>query len=215
MITTAKCEAPKHLDRAWQTKFERMLPLIERKAAHAFPKVRRDVREELVAEVIANVFCAFARLVERGCESKAFATPLTDFAIRQVRAGRRVAGSPSSRDVMFRLRRADSDLAVQRLFMHSRENDSWHEIVVEDRRAGPAEVAATRIDFGDWLGLLSKRDRRIATTLATGETTSRVAKKFGLSPGRISQLRREFHDSWLEFHREKRPGDDVAVTAAR
>jgi hypothetical protein len=192
MIAIARPEAPKHSDRAWQAKFETMLPMIERKAARAFRKVRREVREDLVAEVIANVFCALARLVERGCESKAFVTPLTDFAIKQVRAGRRVAGSPSCRDVMSWLRRADSDRPIWRLFRHSQKSNGWHEMLVEDRRCGPAEVAAMRIDFGHWLKILSKHDRRIATQLATGETTSRVAKKFGLSAGRISQLRGEF-----------------------
>jgi hypothetical protein len=47
--------------------------------------------------------------------------------------------------------------------------------VVEDRNAGPAEVAATRIDFSDWLATLPERNRRIAETLATGECTSSVA----------------------------------------
>jgi hypothetical protein len=57
-----------------------------------------------------------------------------------------------------------------------------------------------RIDFGDWLRALGVRRRRIAETLAEGETTSVTAAKFGVSLGRISQLRRELHDDWERFH---------------
>ena len=67
---------------------------------------------------------------------------------------------------------------------------------------GPAETAAARIDFGDWLGTLGRRRRRIAETLAKGETTSVAAAKFRVSLGRISQLRRELQGDWGRFHGE-------------
>jgi hypothetical protein len=31
------------------------------------------------------------------------------------------------------------------------------------------------------------------------ERTTDVGHRFGLSPGRVSQLGREFHDDWLRF----------------
>ena len=43
--------------------------------------------------------------------------------------------------------------------------------------------------------------------LLRGERTSDVARQFRISPGRISQLRREFERSWREFHGE---GDAAA-----
>lgn len=52
------------------------------------------------------------------------------------------------------------------------DEESWQEIVVEDHRVGPAEIAACRIDFASWLKLLPCRLRKIAWTLASGETTS-------------------------------------------
>jgi FixJ family two-component response regulator len=75
--------------------------------------------------------------------------------------------------------------------------------VVEDRHATPADVAATRIDFADWLQTLSRRYRRIAETLATGEGTGTVARRFRLSPSRISQLRHEYYESWKRFQGEE------------
>jgi hypothetical protein len=38
--------------------------------------------------------------------------------------------------------------------------------------------------------------------LAEGQTTSATAAKFGVSLGRISQLRRELRDAWQQFHGE-------------
>jgi len=65
--------------------------------------------------------------------------------------------------------------------------------------AGPADTAATRIDFGTWLETLPARVRKIATFLATGETTMAAAQRFRLSPSRISQLRRHFYEAWHTF----------------
>ena len=55
------------------------------------------------------------------------------------------------------------------------------------------------MDFAAWLRSLPKRDRKMAVTLATGETTVEAAKQFGVSPSRISQVRRELQDSWNDF----------------
>ena len=68
-------------------------------------------------------------------------------------------------------------------------------MLVEDRRAGPAETAAARLDLTAWLGTLSKRNRLIAKALSMGETTGDVARRYALSPGRVSQLR-----VWLREH---------------
>jgi hypothetical protein len=80
-------------------------------------------------------------------------------------------------------------LHVDRLDHFDDEESTWEEVLVEDRRAGPAEIAVCRINFANWLRLLSRRQRKIAMTLAGGETTIEAAKKFGVMAGRISQLR--------------------------
>jgi hypothetical protein len=44
--------------------------------------------------------------------------------------------------------------------------------------------------------------RKIALLLASGETMSAAAKKFGVSLGRVSQLRKWLRENWLAFQRE-------------
>ena len=73
-------------------RFLAMLPRIRRQALVAFWKFRSEVREELVQEVVANCYRTWVLLVRRGKESVAYATPLAQYAIRQVRDGRRVGG---------------------------------------------------------------------------------------------------------------------------
>jgi hypothetical protein len=83
-----------------------------------------------------------------------------------------------------------------------RGGDDWRQILIADRRASIPDVAATRIDFAEWLKTLSRRDRRIVKALAQGEPTMDVAVQFQVSPGRISQLRRQYELSWKSFQGE-------------
>ena len=73
-------------------RFLAMLPRIRRQALIAFRDRGAEARQELAAEVVANAFCAYTRLVRRGKHDLAYPTPLAQFAIRQVRDGRRVGG---------------------------------------------------------------------------------------------------------------------------
>jgi hypothetical protein len=63
----------------------------------------------------------------------------------------------------------------------------------------PARVVAFRMDFAAFLESLKPRDLAILISLGLGEKTQDVAKEFGLSEARISQLRREFADKWYAF----------------
>ena len=123
--------------------------------------------------------------------------------MKQVRAGRRVAGRLAARDVLSEHGPNFKRHRVSRLDHLDRADNGWHEIVVEDRRAGPAEIAACRIDFEAWLKSLPRRQRRIALRLAKGESTSGAAKLFGVTAARISQLRVWLRESWEVFQGEQ------------
>ena len=101
------------------------------------------------------------------------------------------------------------NLIVERLDKFDREEEPGQEVLVEDKHAGPAEVAATRIDFTTWLQVLPRRLRKIATFLANGETTTAAAKRFRVSQGRVSQIRKELFHAWNRFQ-----GDEPASAVA-
>jgi hypothetical protein len=168
----------------------------------------------LIAEVVANAFCAFHRLAERGKTDLAYATPLAWYAIRQVREGRRVGTKMNTHDVTSRYCQQTKDITVERLDQFDDEHETWLEVLVEDRHATPADIAVTRIDFAVWLRGLSKHRRQIAKVLARGETTKATAKRFGLSAARISQMRREFQEAWRDFQGEAAEHSRTALSAA-
>jgi hypothetical protein len=198
MIAYAK--KPRQPKSAWHADFLNMLPAIERRAQIALRHLGAEAREEAMQEVVANTLVAYLRLVELGKADIAYPTVLARYAAAQVLGGRKVGGRMNVRDVMSSYAQQKKGFKVARLESCDGDTGQWQEILVEDRHATPADVAASRIDFAAWLRSLSSRYRKIATTLAAGETTSKVAQMFRLSRGRVSQLRRELCESWQEFH---------------
>ena len=192
----------------WQERFVALLPVILNYVAPVFRKLKPEAKAEAVQEAVANACVAYSRLVERGKESLAFATVLARYAVAQVRSGRQVGGRLNIRDVSSGYAQYRKQFRVERLDRYDPEEGCWQEAVVEDYRTPVADQVSFRIDFPAWLNSLPRRDRKIAQSLAAGHSTSAVARRFGLSLGRISQLRREFEQSWLAFH-----GDEEAECA--
>ena len=193
-------QKPTVSDETWQERFLKILPIIHCRARFATRNMSAERRDEAIQEIVANACAAFARLVIRGKEEVAHPLALARYAISQFFDGRRVGNKWSVRDVMSESCQRRKGVVVERLDRYDPTNAEWKEAVIDDPRASVFRLAAFRIDFPAWLAKLPKRTRRIALAMARGDTTSEVAKRFNLSAGRISQLRRELHDSWKEFH---------------
>ena len=203
MIAIAKPTSSKPSTPVWHAGFLTMLPAIRRHAQIAFRHLDDEAHEEAVQEVICNACLAYHRLVELNKVDIAYPSVLAGYGVAQYRVGRRVGASLNICDVTSDYCRHRKGVQVENLDLFDREEMAWTEILVEDRHAGPAETAASRIDFSDWLGTLTARYRKIATTLATGESTTAAARKFNVSLGRVSQLRRELQEAWEEFTSER------------
>ena len=191
-----------NLDPASRQQFLAMVPAISAHARFTFRRVKPEAREELVQEVLANCLVAFDRLTKMGKIELAFPGPLARLAVAQVRYGRRVANRLNIDDVTSEYAQRRQGFVVERLDRHNERHGGWQEIVVEDRRATPADLAAIRIDFQTWLGRLTAQQRRIAKRLATGEQGSVVARRLHLSAGRISQVRQSLEALWNDFQRQ-------------
>ena len=180
-----------------------MMPKIETHAKVAFRHLNPEAREEAVQEVICNACCAYVRLVELGKADLAYPLVLARYGVAQTKDGRKVGGHLNCRDVLSAYCQQRKNVSVETMDKFDKVEDTWQEAIVEDKHAGPAEVATTRLDFAAWLKSLPSRLRRIAKFLAKGETTTAAAQKFCLSAGRISQIRKELHQAWHEFHGEE------------
>jgi hypothetical protein len=192
----------------WQTGFIAMMPDIMKYAQTAFRQLGSEARYEAVQEVIVSAMLAYFRLYQRGKVELAYPSVLARYAIAQYRDGRRVGTKLNCHDVLSPYARRMNGIQVESLDGRHGVDGSWREVLLEDKHAGPAETAAARIDFADWFISLAERDRKIADALSDGSTTSEVARRFGISPGRISQKRREFLESWQKFHGESRDVND-------
>ena len=128
-----------------------------------------------------------------------YASVLARFGVAQVRDGRMTGGSLNCNDVSSKYCQRAKNITLERLDKYDREEDCWEEILIPDNTCTPAELAASRIDFPAWLRTLKSRDRKIAHFLSLGNRTSEAARKFDVSEGRVSQLRKELAESWREF----------------
>jgi hypothetical protein len=178
--------------------FEAMLPAIQRAALYGFRRAPRWRREELVQDAVARAYEAFVNLVARGKAALAYPSVLASYAIRQVREGRRVGAKQNVQDAMSEVAHRKKGFSLQQLSSNDARG-GWEELT-QDRKANPADIAACRVDFRDWLGRLERFKRRVALRLAAGDSTGDAARHFRLSPGRVSQLRRELRQDWDEFH---------------
>ena len=214
MITQSDFRRNGQSPNGWHKPFLDMLPQIDSHLRFTFRRMNPDARAEAVQEGLVNALVAYRRLHEKGKADLAYPSVLARFAARQIRDGRRVAERLNIRDVLSPHARQKKGIKVERLDRFDEEENAWKEILIEDRHATPAEIAACRIDVTAWLSSLPSRHRRIATTLAMGESTGRVAKMFRLSSARISQIRRELYDAWQRFQGEDIVANQTAAVTA-
>lgn len=198
-LNSSARQAPRRLGQS--ARFLQLLPLIRRIARYAFRGMSCDEREEAMQEVVANCFVMYARLFERGKEAVAYASPLARYGIAQYRAGRRVGSTLNRGDLTSAYCQRHNEVVLESLFRQD-EVGHWEELVVQDKRSTPADVAAIRLDFRAWLRRLGSRKRNAARLLASGAATGEAAKRLRITPARVSQLRRELSEDWAAFQGE-------------
>jgi hypothetical protein len=159
-----------------------------------------ELKEEYVAEMVALTWKWHLRLAERGKDATRFPTALATFAARAVRSGRKLTGMDRAKDVLSPQAQQRKGFAVGKLpDCSALDGSPLAEALHDNTRTPPDEQCAFRIDFPAWRATHAERDQRVLDDLMLGERTLDVAGKHGLSPGRVSQLRREFLTDWRRF----------------
>jgi hypothetical protein len=157
-------------------------------------------REDAIQEMISLAWNWHLRLAENGKDSTCFPTALASYAARAVRTGRGLVGQENSKDVLSLLAQQRHHFAAGKLPEFETLSDHPLAEALHDNTKSPHdEIVCFKLDFTAWLDSLTGRNRDIVEDLMVGERTGAVAHKYGLSAGRISQLRREFCHSWRTF----------------
>ena len=172
-----------------------ILPVVTKYACLLFRNWPPSDREDALAETVAAALLSFIHLKCRGRDPFAFPSRIAIRAVQRVRDGRHVGQPCNSRDLLSRRSQFRREIDVQRV-------GELQDALVDNTQTPVPDQVCFRCDFPAWLRTLTRRDCRIALRLARGDSTSEVAKMFGVSRGRISQLRRELCDSWRVFQGE-------------
>jgi hypothetical protein len=208
------------------SRFLALLPRIELHGRIFFRYLRcHQEKADAIAEMVALAWKWYVRLAQRGKDAADFVVAFCRFAGIAVRSGRKVTGQEKAKDVLSSQAQQRHGFRVERLHHstcashkdlyskpHGQELHNALEERLRDNTMSPVpEQVAFRIDWPAWLMSRTDRDRRIICDLIAGERTLDVSRKHGISPARISQLRREYHDDWLRFNGE--PSAEVAYAA--
>ena len=142
----------------------------------------------------------FVRLVRRGKDVTQFVSALATYAARAISSGRRVCGRERARDVMSASAQRKRGFVVATLPEGGTPlGGPLADALRNNTVSAVLDQVAFRIDFPAWRRTRTERDRRIIDSMLTGESTAMLARLFGVSAPRISQMRREFHDDWHSF----------------
>jgi hypothetical protein len=205
--------------------FLALLPRIELHARIFFRHITcADTKAEKVAEAVALAYQWFVRLTQRGKDASQFPSVLARYAASAVKHGRRLCGQDKAGDVLspraqqqhgFRVERLPAANATPLEILYGsplgqRKWDEFEERLADNTITPPPDQAQFRIDFAAWLQTLTARERRLIKAMARNERTKDLSRQVELSPGRISQLRREFARGWKCFI-----GDEVECDAVR
>jgi len=195
--------------KAWQTNFLTIMPAVQDHARFRFRHLPACHRAEAVSESVARACVNYAGLARKRQLHRVFAGSLATYAVKAVGAGRHVGGHMASRDVLSPWAQQRRGFVVGSITPASQADGSWRDLLLESRRVSPADQAAFNVDFAEWLKTWPGRHRAIIKALAAGHTTTELAMRFRVSLGRISQLRRQYEESWAKFQ-----GDTAQFLAA-
>jgi hypothetical protein len=201
MLATAAVPCSVPTPQALRAGFLAMLPRIELHARVAFRDLKCvHQRQECIAETIALAWSWYCRLMRQGKEAVVFPSVLAGFAARCVRRGRRLCGQETVHEVLSTAAQRHHGYAVERLpDVETLTTSPYQEALADNTQAPVPDQAAFRIDFATWLRRLSQRQRDLIADMARSERTRDLARRYGVSPGRVSQLRRAFHADWQHF----------------
>ena len=191
-------------------RFLALLPRIELHARIYFRFLPHDRKDEAVAETVALAWHWFLRLTKRGKDVTQFVSALASYAARAVSSGRRLCGQLPSKDVLSDVAQRRHGFTVQALpqgtrhpfeevyasVQGQRHIDALEEMLRDNTVTPPPDAAAFRVDWPLFLVGLTQRDQDLALFLSLGQSGKAAAAKFGLSPGRVTQLRQQWCREW-------------------
>ena len=175
------------------------------------PKSAKPIGAEDYQELVQDTMASAAKMIEsverRG--KKLMPNSIAYYAIQQTKSGRR-SYSATVTDVMapgFLISHPDALCSMENLVDSEGELQTVGEMLAA-RHGDPSTNAVRRID---WEAFLEQQDRRvinIVRDLLAGYCTSELALKYGVTPPRIVQIKREIAEAVSAYM-----GSDILAVA--
>jgi hypothetical protein len=184
-----------------QTAFLAILPKIEQIARFHFRNCPcGDRKQDCISETVALCWLWHRRLVAQGRDPSTFVTAFTRLAALAVSSGRRLCGQETARDALSSACQRRQRFTVVPIADGCGARVSVFDDALRDNMQSPIpNQVQFRIDYPSWRATLDDRRQHLVDAMMEGYSTSDLATQFGVTAGRVSQLRREFHDSYAAF----------------
>jgi uncharacterized protein (DUF2344 family) len=187
----------------WQAGFMQIMPAIQTHLKIQFRQLPAERREEATQEAIASACASYRMLAVKGRLADAHPSTLAAYAVNYVHNHRHLGGSQdAARDAMSVIAQARHRFRTISYDRYKDDVDAWEQMNIVDKKASVSDLACFRVDFRAWLKTLTRRDRQIIAAFIRGSSTMAVAEQFGISEGRVSQLRRKYETLWRAFQRQ-------------
>ena len=177
-----------------------ILPILSRTVPRTVNPTDSEDSEELVQDTIATAAEMLQSLENAG--RKIPARSVAFYSIQRAKSGRRAYqnGASDPLSPVFRTRNTTAIVPIDAPI--SSEGEGAHRAMTDFMASGiedPAETALRRIDWESFLGTLATRERQVLSCIADGWKNMDIARKFKVTPARITQLKREIAGRIKEF----------------
>jgi hypothetical protein len=205
---------------AAQTSFLAHLPKMQAVLVHYLHHRCGQTQDDLIQNAESLCWKAWVSETAKGKDPAGYVSMIALRAVHATFAGRHIERQQSPKDVLSPRAKRMRGFQVERLGTTARSREELNRVGgqheadaaeerLSDTRTPVPDQAAFNIDFAEWLGTLSPRDREMALGLMAGDSTTEAAERFGLTQGRISQKRRQLAESWEEYVGER--GTEIAT----
>jgi DNA-directed RNA polymerase specialized sigma24 family protein len=181
-----------------QARFTELYPRIHRLASIQHRRLHGDQHDDAVGETIAWAWKLYRKKALVGEDPDPLLGHMVRFAAGHVRAGK-LLGRSEARDVLSRLTRGQGNYRVASL-PHADDEEASAAVrgALRHRVPGPAEEAACRIDYADWLATLTDKQRAVAAGLEAGLNLTEIAQQHGVTKAAVQAMRSTMARKWDE-----------------
>ena len=178
---------------------KQILPILNRTVPRVVNATDSEDPEELVQDTIATAAEMLQSLEKAG--RKIPARSVAFYSIQRAKSGRRAyqSGASDPLSPVFRTRNTSAIVPIDAPISSAGEGSRTMQDFIASGIEDPSETALRRIDWESFLGTLASRERQILSCIADGWRNMDIAKRFNVTPARITQLKREIASRIKQF----------------